>query len=432
MNQDSSLDLNDVYLVDGVRTPFLKAVTSPGPFSASDLAVAAGRTLLLRYGFSPSDLDEVILGCVMPSAEEANIARVVALRLGCGNNVPGYTVQRNCASGMQALDSAAKDIALGRSDLILAGGTEAMSRAPLIFNSSAVRFFARCQQAKRRGGLLSALLKWRPYFFSPKSALLSGLTDHTIGRSMPQTAEYISYLYGITRQQMDEYACLSQQRAATVEINSEDITPLYDAKDNFYATDTGVRVDTNFKSLAKLKPILNRNFGTVTAGNSSQVSDGAAMLLLASEHAVKKFSLPVQGRIITTEWAAIDPHKMGLGPVVAVKKLLQRYQLSISDIDYWELNEAFAGQVLSCLQALAELDLNNEDNTNIKSALISLDKFNIYGGAIALGHPVGASGARIAWQVVRGLQRLQGRYGIATLCIGGGQGGAMLIEHINQ
>jgi acetyl-CoA C-acetyltransferase len=436
MAEVSSLEVNAVYIVDGTRSPFLKASMFPGPFSASDLAVAAGRALLLRYGFTPADIDEVVLGCVMPSPKEANIARVVAVRLGCGDAVPAYTVQRNCASGMQAIDSAAKDIALGHADLVLAGGTEAMSRAPLLYRLAAVKFFAGLQLASRKGGMLSALLKWRPKLFSPKSALMCGLIDHTIARSMPQTAEYISYRYNISRQQMDEYACLSQQRAAAAMkegIFKNDIIPLV-AKDNsLYENDTGVRADTDLKSLAKLKPILNRNFGTITAGNSSQVSDGAAMMLLASEAAVKHFTLPVQGRIVAVQWAGVDPQQMGLGPVPAVQKLLQHYKLNVDDIDYWELNEAFAGQVLACLKALAKP--NDKSKINIAGApsgLIDLKRLNIYGGAIAVGHPIGASGARIVLQVLRGLQLFKGRYGVATICIGGGQGGAMLIENLTE
>lgn len=425
----------DVYIVDGLRTPFLKARGKPGPFSASDLAIDAGRELLARQPFAPSEFGEVILGCVMPNADEANIARVVALRLGCGKSVPAWTVQRNCASGMQALDSALKDIATGRHDLVLAGGTEAMSRAPLLFNSKMATWLGGLSAAKTFPEKLLQLSKFRPGFLSPVIALLQGLTDHTVNLNMGQTAENVAYRFGITREQMDAFAMESHQRVIAAQENNylNDVTAAYSYKGDSFITDDGVRRDTTLEKLASLKPFFDRKFGSVTAGNSSQVTDGAALLILASADAVKKYHLPVLARIVDVEWAGLDPAEMGLGPVYASTALLKRYNLHLNDIDFWEINEAFAAQVLGCLAAWESEEYCRE-HLGLDKAFGRIDpaRLNVDGGAIALGHPVGASGARIVLRLVNILKRKNAKRGVATICIGGGQGGAMLIENVSE
>lgn len=423
----------DVYIVDGCRTPFLKAKDKPGPFSASDLAVAAGKVLLARQPFSPTDLDEVIIGCMVPSSDEANIARIIALRLGCGKKVPAWTVQRNCASGMQALDSAVADIASGRHDLVLAGGTEAMSRAPLLFSQKMANWFAGFMGARSLGGKLKAAVQFRPNYLVPIISLLRGLTDPLVGLNMGQTAENLAYRFGITREQMDQFALTSHQRVAQAEDQGylDEVAPLYDSNGNVYAHDTGLRRDSSIEQLAKLKPFFDKKFGMVTAGNSSQVTDGAALLILASADAVKKYKLPVLGKIIDSNWAGLAPEEMGLGPVYATTPLMQRNNLKLTDIDYWEINEAFAAQVLACLAAW-ESDNYSRENLGLSAAFGKLDqaKLNVDGGAIALGHPVGASGARIVLHLLKVLKRNHAKRGMATICIGGGQGGAMLVENI--
>lgn len=425
----------DVYVVDGTRTPFLKAKGKPGNFSASDLAVAAGRSLLARQPFSPEELDEVILGCMMPSPDEANIARVVALRLGCGKAVPAFTVQRNCASGMQALDNAVQDIASGRHDLVLAGGTEAMSRAPLLFNDSMVTWLSSWYAAKGAGARAKLISRFRPNYLAPVVALLRGLSDPLYGLSMGQTAEKVAYQFGITREEMDAFALRSHQRIAATEDAGylSEVAPLYDIHGEVYLTDDGVRRDSSMEKLAKLKPFFDKKFGSVTAGNSSQVTDGAALMILASADAVKRHKLPVLGRIRDVEWAGVDPTVMGLGPVNATVPLLQRNNLTIDAVDYWELNEAFAAQVLGCIKALAD-DVYCREHLGLNSALgiLDQDKLNIDGGAVAIGHPVGASGARIVLHLLHVLKRKQAKRGIATICIGGGQGGAMLVENVSE
>lgn len=424
-----------VYVVDGTRTPFLKATGGRGPFSASDLAVQAGRTLLNRLPILPADIDQVVMGCVMPSENEANIGRLIAVRLGCPHHIPGWTVQRNCASGMQALDSAIKDVALGRYDLVLAGGAEAMSRTALLYSDVMVDWLTRFRHTKGFFNKCSVLTQWRPSYLSPVIGLLKGLTDPLIDLNMGQTAEILAYRYGITRQAMDEYALESHQRLAAAQDESElreEISTVYDTRGRYYSEDNGVRRDTTLERLYRLKPQFDRRFGKVTAGNSSQITDGAAVLLLASEAAVKRHKLPVLGRIVDTAWGALSPDVMGLGPVVATNQLLSRQQLSLNDIDYWEINEAFAAQVLACLNAWEDEDFFRQQNGQVPmiSGKIQRSRLNIEGGAIALGHPVGATGARLVLHLLQLLKRRQATRGVATLCIGGGQGGAMLLERL--
>lgn len=425
-----------IYVIDGCRTPFIKSRAGPGPLRAVDLAHLAGRTLLARQPFAPDALDEVILGCVMPGPDEANIARVAALRLGCGHKVPAWTVQRNCASGMQALDSAARSIACGRSDLVLAGGVEAMSHAPLLLRPEMVRWLTEWSMAKTFKARLQVLRALRPRNFQPIIALLRGLTDPTVGLSMGQTAELIAHRFGITRQDMDEYACASHQRlvgaqdAGRLRASPDgEVALIYDWAGHYYDHDTGVRPDTTVDSLAKLRPVFDRPIGKVTAGNSAQVTDGAAWLILASEFAVTRHGLPVLGRIVDSEWAGLDPAHMGLGPVHAMTPLLTRAGYGVDDIDYWEINEAFAGQVLSCLAAWGD-DEYCRESLGLKGAFGTIPKgrLNVDGGGVSLGHPVGASGARIVLHVLRLLEENDAKRGVASLCIGGGQGGAMLVE----
>ncbi len=420
-----------VYIVDGIRTPFLKARGKPGPFRASDLAVAAGKMLLLRQPFTPEDLDEVILGCVVPGPDEANIARIVALRLGCGNRVPAWTVQRNCGSGMQAIDAAAMDIACGRSDLVLAGGAEAMSHAPILFNNEMVELLGEWSRAKNTLTKLRLLGRIRPRHLRPIIGLLHGLTDPVVGLSMGQTAENLAHRFRISREEMDAYALESHQRLARAQDEGRlgEIAPIYDSDSNFYDHDEGVRRDSDMTGLSRLAPAFEPPFGLVTAGNSAQITDGAAWLVLACESAVRKYGLPVLARVVDSQWAGLDPAQMGLGPVHAMAPLMGRQGIGSGDISFWEINEAFATQVLACLAAWQSKEYClNDLGLDQPFSPIARERLNVDGGAVAIGHPVGASGARIVLHLVNLLNTRGGRLGMASLCIGGGQGGAMLLE----
>jgi len=434
MKQKSNLSGRDVYVVDGNRTPFLKA-KDVGSFTASDLAVAAGIPLLNRQPFAPSALDEVIIGSAMPGPDEANIARVIALRLGCGDKVPAFTVMRNCASGMQALDNAALQISSGRSNLILAGGTDAMSHAPLLFNQKMASWLGRWFGAKGIGQRMGLLTQFRPSYLAPVIALLRGLSDPIVGMNMGQTAEKVAFRFGITREQMDTFASESHKRLALAyeEGRMHEVSPIIDYKGRVYAQDDGIRPDSSPEKLSKLKPFFDKKYGMVTAGNSSQITDGACLLILASAEAVKKYKLEVIGRIVDSQWAALDPSQMGLGPVHAATPIMQRNNMTPDDFDCWEINEAFAAQVLGCVAAWDDEEYCRTQ-LGLKQPIgsPSLDKLNKDGGAIAAGHPIGASGARIVLHVLESLKQTNGSHGMAAICIGGGQGGAMYVERVTK
>ncbi len=424
--------MKTIYVVDGARTPFLKAQKGPGPFAASDLATQAGRALLLRQPFEPSDLDEVILGCAAPSPDETNIGRMVALRLGCGNKVPGWTVMRNCASGMQAIDSAIANIQCGRSQLVLAGGVDALSRAPLLYSDAMVRWFAGMMSLRTAGQKAQHFAKLKPgALLAPVIGLMKGLTDPVVGLLMGQTAENLAWKFGIDRGQMDEFSVRSHQRASAGYAAGHfgEIVPVIDGNGTVYAEDDGVRADASMTGMAKLKPFFDKKYGNITAANSSQITDGAAWVVLASEEAVEKWGLKPLGRIVDSQWSGLAPEQMGLGPVHASTPILQRHGLALADIDYWELNEAFAAQVLGCLAAWRDDDYCREQ-LGLPGAFGTIDdeRLNVDGGAVSIGHPVGASGARIVLHLLHVLRRNKAKRGVATICIGGGLGGAMLLE----
>lgn len=421
-----------VYLVDGDRTPFLKFRGKPNAFTAADLAVDAGRNVLLRQPFEPENCDQVIFGCAGPGADEANIARIVALRLGCGHRTPAWTVQRNCGSGMQALDSALHAIQDHRSELVLAGGTEAMSRAPLLFNERFVNWLAELQRARDPLSRLRQAVRFRPAMLKPVIALLRGLTDPVSGLNMGQTAENLAWRFGVSREEMDAFAHRSHQRLAKAQDEDQlpELSPVHGSDGRAYTHDDGVRRESSVEDLARLKPVFEKPFGSVTAGNSAQVTDGACAVVLASEEAVNQWNLPILARIVDSEWAGVDPAQMGLGPVHATTPMLRRHRQALGSVDYWELNEAFAAQVLACLAAWRD-KAYCRDELGLGRAWgeIDPDRLNVDGGGISLGHPVGTSGARIVLHLAHVLRRENARRGVATLCIGGGQGGAMLIEN---
>lgn len=421
-----------VYVIDGLRSPVLKARGRPGPFTASDMSLAVARSLLSKHSECADKIDEIILGCVMPRADEANIARLVGLRLDLPETIPAWTVQRNCASGMQSLDSAMGQIQLGHSNLVLAGGVEAMSHAPLLFREEYVHWLADLARAKSFQKKLQVIVKFRPGLLKPIIGLLCGLTDPTVNMSMGQTAEKIAHRFNISREAMDEFAIRSHLRLSKAQeenLFQQEIEPLYDKRGKLYEFDDGVRPDSSMEKLAKLRAVFDKPYGKVTAGNSAQISDGAAWLMLASEKFVKQFNLTPLAKLTSCHWAGLDPSEMGLGPVHATDELLKKNKLALDDIDYWELNEAFAGQVLACLAAFND-SVYCKEKLNTKKAWgeIDQDKINIHGGAVACGHPVGMTGARIVLHMIHTLKQKNAHRGVATLCIGGGQGGAMLVE----
>lgn len=423
-----------VFIVDGARTPFLKARGGPGPFTPVDLAVQCGRPLLARQPFSPDAFDQVILGCVNVIADEMNPARVAALRLGMGETMVAFTVQINCGSGMQSIDTAFRTIQNGTANLILAGGAEALSHAPLVWRREGVRWFAGLAGAKGVLAKAVAALKVRPSYVKPVIGLERGLTDPVTDLNMGQTAEVVGHLFGITRAEADAYAVESHRRLARAQAQGwlvDEVVTAFARDGRFFDRDDGVRPDSTVEKLAKLKPAFERPWGQVTPGNSSQITDGASWVILASEEAVARHALTPKAVIVDSQWAGLDPKVMGLGPVLAATDLLKRHGLALHDIETWELNEAFAAQVLGCLAAWRD-DKFCREVLQLDGAAGEIDRerLNVDGGAISLGHPVGTSGNRIVLHLVNAMRRLGTRRGIATECIGGGLGGAMLIETV--
>ncbi|MBO0903140.1 acetyl-CoA C-acetyltransferase [Jiella sonneratiae] len=421
-----------VYLVDGARTPFIKARGRPGPFTPVDLAVQCGRPLLLRQDFPVSAIDLVILGCVNVVADEMNPARVAALRLGISDETPAFTVQINCGSGMQSLDTGFRAIEDGTHEIVLAGGTEALSQSPLVLRRGAVEWFAALNRARSVGDRAKAFAGLKPGYLKPVIGLERGLTDPITDLNMGQTAEILAHFFDVSRREADAYAVESHRRLGEATKNGwlkDEMLPAVARDGRAFDHDDGIRPATTVQDLARLRPAFEKPYGKVTPGNSSQITDGASWVVLASEAAVETYGLEPLARIVDSAWGGLDPSIMGLGPVTAVAPILRRQQMSVDEVDLWELNEAFAAQVLSCVAALDQPEIaDGVLGLEGKGGRIERDRLNVDGGAIALGHPVGTSGNRITLHLANALKRLGGKRGIATQCIGGGLGGAMMLE----
>ena len=335
---------------------------------------------------------------------------------------------------MQSIDTGCRLIREGARQLVLAGGTEALSQAPLQLKPDAVEWFAELRGADSLRERMHQLTELRTDYFKPELALKSGLTDPIVGLSMGETAEVIAHMFGVTREEADQYAVLSHKRLARAQkedVFDNEIEPSVSPEGEVFEQDDGVRPDSSVESLAKLEPVFERPFGQVTAGNSSQVTDGACWVILASEEMVEQYELQPLAKIVDSEWTALDPEIMGLAPVLSMTRLLQRHGLGREDIGLWELNEAFAAQVLACLKALEDESFCTE-LLNLDGPFGAIDRadLNVDGGAISLGHPVGTSGNRIVLHLAYALQRMDRRQGVVSECIGGGQSGAMLMEKV--
>ncbi len=416
----------DIAIIEGVRTPFAKVLGPLARVPAQELGRAAARAVLERAGVRPDAVDQTVFGIVAMPADAANIGRVIALNVGVPQDRPAHTVQRNCASGMEAITTGAQLIRLGEATTVLAGGAESMSQIPLLYNREATDLFVRLGKAKGVWGRMGAMLSFRPRHFKPVIALKLGLTDPVCGLIMGDTAEVLADDFGITRCEQDEFALESHKRASAAQarcVLSEEIVPVEGIKE-----DVGPRKEQSLEALARLKPYFKKD-GTVTIGNSCQVTDGAAaVLLMPGEQARAEGRRPL-GYLRAYAYAGCDPRRMGLGPAFATSKLFAKTGLSLSDIDLIEMNEAFAAQVLANEKAFASATFAKEQ-LGRSAALGEIDpaKLNVNGGAIALGHPVGATGTRLVITLLKELKRRGLRRGLATLCVGGGQGAALLVE----
>lgn len=419
-----------IAIIDGLRSPIAKASGKLNNVSADTLGSIITKELILRNGLDYNLFDEVILGNVAQPANAANIARVIAIRAGFPQSTPAYTVHRNCASGMQSISSAIEKIYSNQGDLYLVGGVESMSNIPLLHSDKFRNFLTRLTYSRNTKDKLHVLASFKPSFLKPVIGLISGLTDPISGKIMGITAENLANEFKISREAQDEYALhshLKAQKAIESGVLKDEIHEVM-TKDSSIIDDDGVRFNQTIKALGKLRPIFDRLSGTVTAGNSSQVSDGACSLIVTTESKAKELNLEPLGFISDYAYAGLDAHRMGLGPIYATKKLFDKTKTKLEDIDVIELNEAFAAQVIANLEAFKSDSFCKK--TFGSSAIGEIDEsiLNINGGAIALGHPVGMSGARIVLTALKELKRRKGKKALATLCIGGGQGAAFLLE----
>jgi acetyl-CoA acetyltransferase family protein len=416
-------------IFDGVRTPFGRAGGKLRTLRAEDLAARVAREVVLRSGVDPSRLDGVVVGNVGQGARAANVARVAALLAGIPASVHAWTVHRNCASGFEAVTQAADKVAAGRGDLYLAVAAESMSNYPLEFGDAATAFFARLSKAKSFGAKLAAFASFRPSMLAPRVALLDGLRDPVAGLGMGNTAELLAREHGVSREDQDAFAAESHRKALAAREKLRDETCDVAVDGAIVRDDEGVRTDSTPEKLAKLRPVFESVDGSVTAGNSSQISDGAVALLVGSESAGEKHGLKPLGFLDSYAYVGLEPERMGLGPVYAIDRLFKDAAPPWESIDVVEINEAFAAQVLACLKAAADPEWNKSRlRRDVPLGPIPEDKLNLNGGAVALGHPVGASGARLVLTSLKELRRRGGRRALVSLCVGGGQGGALLLS----
>ena len=422
-------------IVDGVRTPFCKMGTDLAALSADELGRIATQALLTRTGLDPALIDEVIFGCVGQPADAANVARVIALRAGIPEHVPAITVHRNCASGLESLTQAYEKMTAGRGSIFLVGGTESMSNYPLLYTKTAAEKLAKLGRAKSFLEKFSALTAFRPADFKPRITLQLGLTDPVCGMNMGDTAELLARESGLSREEQDAFALESHQRAAAAKAKlAEEICPVFPTLASGKSTkpivaDNGVRESQTMEALAKLRPVFDRHHGTVTAGNASQITDGAVALLVMTEERAAELGFTPLGALLGYAYAGCDPSRMGLGPVYAIAKAEQKTGLAVNAADLIEINEAFAAQTLAVLKCCeSEQFAKKMLGRSSPVGEIRRDRLNVNGGAIALGHPVGATGARLVLASLKELKRQNLKRALVSVCVGGGQGAAIWLE----
>ncbi len=414
-------------LAAGIRTPMARAGGKFAKENVAHLGALTTRELISQTGIDPSTIDEVVTGCVGQPFDQANVSRVISLRAGIPQHVPARTVARNCASGMEAVTTAASNILAGMGDTYICNGIELMSSYPLLFGDKMTNLFANLMKARTSGQRLATISSFRPSFLKPKIALLGGLTDPTNGMIMGKTAELIARDFQLTREECDAYAIESHRRAQVARDNlrfTKEIMPVValGTKRNGQSMkhDDGIRDDMPIEKLAKMKPYFEKPDGIVTVGNACGITDASVSLLLTTAERAESLGLTPLASIRSFAWEGMDPSRMGLGPVYSSDTALKKAQLELSDIDCIELNEAFAAQVLGCVRAFEKQGMGE----------VNMDTLNPNGGAIALGHPVGATGARLLLTLAHQLIDSDKQFGLATLCIGGGQGGSVILERI--
>ena len=424
----------DVFLVEGVRTPFVKSGKNFSKIHPVDLAAQNLKELLFRSNLQGKEIDEVIIGNVVNPCDAVNISRVATLKSGMPKSTSAMSVHRNCASSLESIATATAKIQSGMGDIMIAGGVENMSQAPLLFSEGLKGIINNVFMGKTFSKKIKALLDLKLKFLAPRIALLEALKDPVVGINMGQTAEIIAKEFSITKEEQNEFSIQSHLRAVNSksllqqEMFSVFCPPHFEA----VSEDIGPRKNPDKTFMSQMRPYFDRKYGTITVANSCAITDGSAMTLLASQEAINKYQLKPLVKIRAVAFAGLSPEKMGLGPVYSTAKVLKKSGLSLKDIDCVEINEAFAAQVLSCLKAFNS-DLFSQKYLGLDKALgeIPQEKLNVNGGAIAIGHPVGATGSRLVLTLAKQMKRTQAQFGLATLCIGGGQGGALILENVH-
>ena len=426
----------EVWVVDGLRSPFAKSGGVLKDMKAVQLGVHVLRDLLYRMSLDPKTIDDVVIGNTGNPEDAANIARIVALEAGIPQSVPAYTVHRNCASAMESVSQGFMKIKAGLADTVVVGGTESMSNMPLIYSKQMTELFAGLMGAKTLPARLQIMSKFRPQFLKPIIAIQEGLTDAVCGLNMGQTAELLARESGITREDQDRFALRSHERAIKAtesgrfkkEISPISVAPKYDT---FLSEDVGPRKGQSLEALGKLKPYFDRKNGTVTVGNACPITDGSCMLILMRADKAKAAGYKPLGKIRSFAFAGLEPERMGLGPAYSSPKALDAAGITMKDVGLVEVNEAFAAQVIAVQKMFASKKFAQEKlGRSEATGELSDDILNVNGGAIALGHPVGTTGARLVLTVLKEMQERNVQFGLATLCIGGGQGGSVVVEKV--
>ena len=424
----------NIVIVGGLRTPFAKAGGELQSFHPVDLAAQNLKELMFRLNLKDKFLDEVVLGNVANPSDAVNIARVSVLRAGLSQRISAFTVHRNCASSLESLAVATAKIKSGMSEVMIAGGVENMSQIPFLFPQEFVNFFGHFLRSKTLKAKLKTLSFFRPHFLKPRIGLLEALNDPVAGISMGETAEVLAKEFGISREEQDEFAFQSHKKAIQARDRlKEELFPLFSGKKyQVVDEDKGPRENISKEKISKMRPYFDKKYGTVTVANSCPITDGSALLLMMSEEKAKALGYKPLARIRSVSFAGLDPRRMGLGPVYATPLALKKAGLTLKDMGLIEINEAFAAQVLSCLKAFSSDRFAKEElGLNQAVGTIPEDLLNVNGGAIALGHPVSATGARLALTLTKEMKRRNVQFGLATLCIGGGQGGAVVLENVS-
>jgi acetyl-CoA C-acetyltransferase len=431
------MTMKPVYIVEAVRSPQAKSGADlkdvPAPFLGSYLV----RHMIDKTGIPTDQVDEVIMGNVGNPPKYPNIGRVIALEGGLHKKTSGYSVHRNCASGMEAVSQAFLKIASGRSDVIVAGGIENMTQMPLIYSKEMTDLFMNVMKSKTLPDKLKVISSFRPPHLSPVVAIEQGLTDPFCGLNMGLTAELLARELGITRQQQDEFANRSHALASKAQAEgrfNDEIIPIAVGKklDKLLMQDVGPRAESSVEGLGKMRPYFDRKSGTVTIGNACPITDGGSAILFVSEEALKKYNLTPMARMVDYHFHGLEPERMGMGPLVAMDGVFKRTGMDLSQMDLVEINEAFAAQIIAVRRGLADSEVAARFGVEKAWGEIPDEKFNVNGGAIALGHPVGSTGSRLIVTLAHELKKRKATFGIASLCIGGGQGGATIIENLQK